>query len=215
MADFDAGGGGGHKKEKGKRSKKMSTRVDFTPMVDLAFLLITFFMLTTTMSKPQTMEINMPVKEDVPPEDQTKFPECCTMTILLSENDKIYYYMGLTDPKIETTDFGPDGIRKLLVEKNGNAIKKINALKEKFRNKQLTEDKLREEIINVKKDFYTLKVIIKSDEKSRYKNLVDILDEMSITEVGSYSVADITPQELEMIHGPATPAPAEGTPAAQ
>ncbi|HXH19667.1 MAG TPA: biopolymer transporter ExbD, partial [Chitinophagales bacterium] len=114
-------GGGGKKKGKKVRAKKMSTRIDFTPMVDLGFLLITFFMLTTTLSKPQTMEINMPEKDNVT--DPTKIKESTALTVILTANDKIYYYFGIPDSvgglQMETTDFDPKkGIRKLLLEKN-------------------------------------------------------------------------------------------------
>ena len=64
MAELDTSSGGGHKKGGVKKAKKLSTRIDLTPMVDLGFLLITFFIFTTTMSKPKTMEINMPFKDE-------------------------------------------------------------------------------------------------------------------------------------------------------
>src|SRR3954465_7542701 len=83
--------GGKHKKV---RAKKASTHIDMTPMVDLAFLLLTFFILTTTFSKPKTMDITMPVK-DAPKEQQTKIKASLAMSILLTENDKIIWYMGM------------------------------------------------------------------------------------------------------------------------
>src|SRR5574343_480218 len=93
MAEIEGGGGGGKHKGGKKRGKKLSTRVDFTPMVDLGFLLITFFMLTTSMNKPQTMEINMPVKDkDLTEEDQTKVKASQAMTILLTKDNKVVYY---------------------------------------------------------------------------------------------------------------------------
>src|SRR4029079_35113 len=93
MAELGGGGGGGHKKGGKVRSKKASTRIDMTPMVDLAFLLLTFFVLTSTLNKPQTMEITMPEK----PKDETEVPkvnEKDVLTIVLGENDKVYWYTG-------------------------------------------------------------------------------------------------------------------------
>lgn len=171
MAELDSGGGGGKKKGKKVRSKKMSTRIDLTPMVDLGFLLITFFMLTTTLSKPKTMEINMPVK----PKDtdvQQAVKESQTLTLILSKNSRVFYYMGITDPKVEYTNFSANGIRKILKEKDA---------------------KVRSE----GKD--GLIVLIKADDEAKYKNMVDILDEMKITEIKRYAIVDISPVELDLI----------------
>src|SRR6185295_10075646 len=89
--------GGGDRKHKKLRAKKSSTHIDMTPMVDLAFLLLTFFMLTTTFSKPKRMDITMPTKDKPPPDQATKFPESQTMSILLGEKNKIIWYMGRED----------------------------------------------------------------------------------------------------------------------
>src|SRR5580698_5889206 len=90
MADIDTSGGGGHGKHKGGvRSKKMSTRVDLTPMVDLAFLLITFFMLTTSLNKPKAMDLNMPKKLD---EKKQDVKESQVLNVLLAGGDTIWYY---------------------------------------------------------------------------------------------------------------------------
>ncbi len=112
MAEVDSGGGGGGK----KGSKKTSTKVDMTAMVDLAFLLITFFMLTTTMSKPKTMELNMPDKTKNQ-DDIQKVKESKTTTIILGKKNRVFYYTGIQDPKMEVTDYSPSGIRKLIMQK--------------------------------------------------------------------------------------------------
>src|SRR5688500_3149924 len=99
MAELDTSGGGS--KKGGKiRSKKQSTRVDLTAMVDLAFLLITFFMLTTTLAKPQAMDLAMPDKDEENPETQLDVADNRTMTILLGNNNQLEWYMGLVDKPI-------------------------------------------------------------------------------------------------------------------
>jgi len=187
MAEMDVSGGGGHKKGKGgKKGKKLSTRVDLTPMVDLGFLLITFFMFTTTMSKPKTMEINMPFKdENLKPEDESKIKASTALTILLSKDHRIYYYEGLGDDpnnptNVQVTYFKPtDGIRDVIINKE----KKIKELKQQ--GALSASDKLT--------------VLIKPDDNSTYEDLVNILDEMSINDVRIYAVVDITPVDKEFI----------------
>ena len=166
MAEIDTGGGGGKK----KGPKKASTKVDMTPMVDLAFLLITFFMLTTTFSKPQVMEVNMPDKntENV----KQELNEKRAMTVILGKADKVFYYQGVKDPKVETTDYSDEGLRKLLLAKKKEV-------------RQTTG-----------KDIF---VVIKATDESNYKNVVDVLDEMAITSIPTYALADITPADLDLL----------------
>jgi biopolymer transport protein ExbD len=187
MAEMDVSSSGGHKKGPGvKKGKKLSTRIDLTPMVDLGFLLITFFMYTTTMSKPKTMEINMPFKdENLKPQDETKIKASTALTILLSKDHRIYYYEGLGDdpntpPNVQVTYFKPtDGIRDVII----NKIKKVDELKQQG---ALTPtDKMT--------------VLIKPDDNSTYEDLVNILDEMSINDVRVYAIVDITPVDKEFI----------------
>lgn len=187
MAEMDVSSGGGHKKGPGvKKGKKLSTRVDLTPMVDLGFLLITFFMYTTTMSKPKTMEINMPYKdENLKKEDESKVKASTALTILLSSNHRIYYYEGLGDdpnnpPQLQVTYFkAKDGIRDEIIAKQ----KKI--------------EELRQQGALSGKDQLT--VLIKPDDNSTYDDLVNILDEMSINDVRIYAIVDITPVDKEFI----------------
>ncbi len=177
MAELDTSGGG--KKAPGvKKGKKLSTRIDLTPMVDLGFLLITFFMYTTTMSKPKTMEINMPNTEKIDPKDQTKIKESTAMTILLSKNHRVYYYEGLaTDPAVPpdlkvTTFKAKDGIRDAIIAK------------------KLKVAQLQQSGALGPKDPAT--ILIKPDSTSTYEDLVNILDEMSINDVRVYAIVDIT-----------------------
>lgn len=186
MAEMDTSSGGGHKKGPGvKKSKKMSTRVDLTPMVDLGFLLITFFIFTTTMAKPKTMEINMPNKEKIDEKDQTKVKESTAMTVLLSKNHRVYYYEGLaTDPNVppdlKVTGFkAKDGIRDAIIAKKAKV------------------EQLKQQGVLGAKDQAT--ILIKPDENSTYEDMVNILDEMSINDVRVYAIIDITPVDQEFI----------------
>ncbi len=110
MAEMDTSSGGGHKKGPGvKKGKKLSTRIDLTPMVDLGFLLITFFMFTTTLAKPKTMEINMPYKDkDMQEKDQSKVKASEALTILLSKNHLIYTYKGIGDDPTKPPELNAD-----------------------------------------------------------------------------------------------------------
>jgi biopolymer transport protein ExbD len=115
MAEMDTSGGGGHKKGPGvKKSKKLSTRVDLTPMVDLGFLLITFFIFTTTMSQPTAMPLYLP-KDVQKPEEQNKVKESAVLTILLGKADQIYYYEGIDPSKLKASNFKE--IRDVVLDK--------------------------------------------------------------------------------------------------
>lgn len=187
MAEMDVSSGGGHKKGPGvKKGKKLSTRVDLTPMVDLGFLLITFFMYTTTMSKPKTMEINMPYKDEkLEEKDQSKVKASTAMTILLSKNHRIYYYEGLGDdaskpPELKVTSFVAEkGIREAIIEKK-KRIEELRQAGQLGGKDQLT-------------------ILIKPDDNSTYDDLVNILDEMNINDVRIYAIVDISPVDKEFI----------------
>lgn len=189
-------------KKKG-RQKKLSTRVDFTPMVDLGFLLITFFMLSTTLNKPQTMDIIMPTGDKVEEEEQTQVKESTAVTILLGEDDKIYYYFGLATaevtPELKFTTFAPDGVRNVLLQRNVDVVNQIRQLKLLRAKKSITENDFKKKIIEVKKDKQAPVVMIKSTDEATYENLVDILDEMQICNVARYAIVDITDYDKELI----------------
>lgn len=202
MAEIEGGGGGGKHKGKKPKGKKMSTRVDFTPMVDLGFLLITFFMLTTTMSKPQTMEINMPDKKDVKKEDETKIAESQALTLILGDKNRIFYYFGIQDPKVEATNFSAKGIRKLLIEENKKRNPNLDSIaiyKKMLDEGKIKKDEYKRDVGRIKAYKKGLIVLIKADEKSKYRNMVDILDEMLICNIGRYAIVDISDVEKEMI----------------
>jgi biopolymer transport protein ExbD len=168
MASLDTGGGdGGHKKGPGvKKAKKLSTRVDMTPMVDLGFLLITFFIFTTTLAQPTAMKLFLPKDVDKP-EEQNKVKESGAFTILLGKNDQVYYYEGLDPTKLQATTF--KGIREEIIKK-----------------KQSTSPE-------------DLVMIIKPSEEATYKNTVDILDEMTISEIKRYAMVDISDGEYQLV----------------
>jgi len=189
-------------KKKG-RSRKMSTRVDFTPMVDLGFLLITFFMLATTLSKPQTMEVALPSKDKVSEADQLKIKASRAITILLAKDSKVYYYEGTRendiDPVLNQTDFSPNGIRQFLIKKNYDIMVRIRDLRTEQTSKKLSDkefEKRKNEIIDNKKAPI---VIIKGTEDASYQSLINILDEMAICNIGRYAVVDIAPFDLELL----------------
>ena len=116
------------------KAKKINARVDFTPMVDMMMLLITFFMLCTTLAKPKSMEINMPSnKEDIKEEQQNKVKASDAVTLLLDKDDKIYYYQGIPElENLKETTYGEKGLREMLAKKNFNAIQKVKALRKKY-----------------------------------------------------------------------------------
>jgi biopolymer transport protein ExbD len=199
--------------EKGKkggkrRPKKQSTRIDMTPMVDLMCLLITFFMLTTAFSKPKVMVITMPEKKTDQKAPDVKIPAWRTLNILLSENDVVYYYIGNADPKkpplptLIKSDFSKDGIRKVLLEKNKDLFTQIVTFREKRMSGKLVvaDTTADQEIKKMKKnDMKGPIILIKADDKAKYKDIVNIIDEMAICNIASYAVVDITPVELGML----------------
>ncbi|UOE50714.1 biopolymer transporter ExbD [Mucilaginibacter sp. SMC90] len=171
MAELDTSGGGKHKGGK-VRSKKQSTRVDLTAMVDLAFLLITFFIMTTTLAKAKAMDLAMPDKDEKT-KDQMDIAASRSMTILLGSDDKLEWYIGEPGKSAPTIDnFSPDGLRKTLIEKSKEVQQKTGKY---------------------------MFVVIKPSDKSKYKNMVSTLDEINIANIQSYGIVGITPAEVELL----------------
>ena len=194
-----------NKEKKGNKQKKMNIRVDFTPMVDMNMLLITFFMLCTSLSKPQTMEISMPSNDkNITEEQQNKVKASQALTLLLAEDEKLYYYEGEPDYKnyssLKETTYDANGLRKLLLSKNYEAVKKVRELKEKKARLEITDEECKLEIASIKSGKDTPTVIIKATDKSTYKNLIDALDEMQICSIGKYVIVDITDGDLFLIN---------------
>ena len=168
---MDTSSGGVNKKAPVvKKVKKLSTRVDLTPMVDLGFLLITFFIFTTTMSQATAMKLNLPKDADKP-EDQNKAKQSGVITVLLGKDNNVFYYEGELESNaanFKSSNF--HDIRDVLMKKK-NSVKEL-------------------------KDYV---VIIKPSDECTYKNLVDILDEMTITVSTRYALVDILDIEAKLI----------------
>ena len=181
--------------KKGKQ-KKMTVRVDFTPMVDMNMLLITFFMLCTSLSKPQTMEISMPSKDQVTEAEQTKVKASKAITLLLGEDDKIYYYFGEPDyehaESLQQTDYSPAGLRDILLERNFDVVRQMKELKLKKLTKEISEDDFTKQATEINGSKEAPVVLIKATDDASYRNLVDALDEMQICNIGKYAIVDIT-----------------------
>jgi biopolymer transport protein ExbD len=199
MADIDVSGDSGHKKGPGvKKAKKLSTRVDMTPMVDLGFLLITFFIFTATMGTPTTMGLIMP-KDEKDPKDLTEVKESSALTILLGKGDQVYYYMGQLKSdgsNFQTSTF--KDIRRVIQEKKAEVISRYvpSPGDEKIIERARSNNERDWQNAAKDKDFV---VVIKPNEEASYKNSVDILDEMAINEVKRFALVDITPDENMLI----------------
>lgn len=169
------------------RSKKQSTRVDMTPMVDLGFLLITFFMFTTTFSKPNVMDLGLPAKPkpDAPKPPPTEIKLSNSISILLGKNNRVFWHQqdatSLNDQNLMETTLDREGIRKIIQQAKSRAA-----------------------------DQSKFTVIIKPTDDAVYKNFVDILDEMAITKSEQYGVTDVKAWEKAVyekkIGGAAAPA---------
>jgi biopolymer transport protein ExbD len=204
MAEIQEGGGGGHKGGK-KRAKKQSTRVDMTPMVDLAFLLLTFFVLTATFSKPKSMELTFPAP---PPPDQPPVEIKNGITFILSKDDRIFYYEGqfrqVDDDKGKKTtlselNFSQSSLHKYLLEKNKAMQEKIKALDEMHKLRQLEDTTFKRMVREVKADKSSYTYLIKADDQATYKNVIDVIDELNINVVGKYVMVDIMKPEMDLI----------------
>jgi biopolymer transport protein ExbD len=201
MASVDTGGGdSGHKKGPGvKKAKKLSTRVDMTPMVDLGFLLITFFIFTATMSSPTKMDLNMPKETDV--KDETKIKQSGALTLLLGKDDRVYYYEGELTQENASSAFKTASfkdIRDVIINKKKDVIKHyvVDPKDEELKQKAKERGDPNWEKAALDRDFV---VVIKADEDATYKNTVDILDEMTINNVKRFAMVKITDTEKNLI----------------
>ncbi|MXV15698.1 ExbD/TolR family protein [Hufsiella ginkgonis] len=157
----------------GRTLSKTLPRVDLTAMVDLAFLLITFFMLTTTLAKQNAMAVTMPADDTEP---DRPVPEKRTLNIFMGNNDRVAWYVGSPEnhTPLQHTRYSGNGLRKIMLSQ-GAAIRQSTG-----------------------KDMI---VLIKPGEKSKVKNLVDVLDEINITKISRYAIVDAAPAEKKMLAG--------------
>lgn len=196
-----------------KRAKKQPAHVDMTPMVDLICLLLTFFILTAAFNKPKVMVINMPDKK--PTKDHPKVLADRMLNIILGDSGKVYYYVGMIEPgkplpTLIKSNYSKDGIRKILLEKNKDLFTKIteynnNRLTGKVRDADTTAQRYIKEW--KKADALSSKggstVLIKPDDKVKYKNIVALVNEMAITNIAVYAIVDMNKQEKDMLaHAP-------------
>jgi biopolymer transport protein ExbD len=205
MAEI-ADSGGGHDKGGKKRPKKGSTRIDMTPMVDLGFLLLTFFVMTTTFSKPKVMSLVYPAKVIDPSVKPT--PVNNGITFLLTK-DKVYYYTGQfygvsnsegkPATQLEETTFGPQGVRKLLAKLNSFVLTNKKGLDTKFKAKMINEKQYEEMLDKFRGNDEALKVLIKTDEKATCENFVDLIDELKIAQIGVIAPLDLTKDEQDLM----------------
>lgn len=197
MAEIIDGGGGGGKHQK-KKAKKGVVRMDMTPMVDLAFLLLTFFILATSLSKPKALEIIYP-KEVENPDETTKLQDELATTVLIGEEDEhLFYYSGKFKP--DTTvliqiDFSKDGMRKVLLDKNKRINDKVNALKEKLDLGEINDTTYKVAYSEIVNDSLAPFVIVKTIPKSKYRNVVNAMDELNITNVRKRAIMDMAETE--------------------
>lgn len=186
MANIDTNRGNDGKKGKPQRQ---TLRVDFTPMVDMNMLLITFFMFCTTLSIPQVMDVAMPA--DTPTRE--KITGSKSATVILGEQNKIYYYEGVADYENYTSlkEINTVGLRDMLINKNSANYNKIKDLKVKRFKKEISEENFKTQLAEVNRSKDGIMILIKPTKESNFKNLVDVLDEMQICGVGKYAIVDL------------------------
>ena len=210
-------------KKKASKQKKMDTRVNFTPMVDMMMLLITFFMLCTTLSKPQAMQLTMPSNDqNLEKEDKSVTKASYTITLYLGANDKLYYVEGLPEYEnpecVKETTYGAKGIREVLIkhmtEDGFSPVARVMVAKKKLDekktayNSKMTDEQYQKELSDIRngklanwgdQDIQTLTVIIKPLDTATYNNMVSALDEMQICSIGKYVIDKISPDDEKLL----------------
>ena len=203
------------------KQKKMDTRVNFTPMVDMMMLLITFFMLCTTLAKPQAMQLTMPSNDqNVDENDKSVTKASHTITLYLGADDKIWYIAGLPnyeDPScVKQTSYGAKGIRDVLIkhttEEGVNPIARIMVAKKELDAKKtaydskMTDEQYQAQLSKLKKGELpngekvpTMTVIIRPLDTATYENMIAALDEMLICSIDKYVIDKSSPEDQELI----------------
>ena len=223
MAQIEQSDGG--KKKKGAQ-KKMHIHVDFTPMVDMNMLLITFFMLCTTMIKSQTLSIALPTNEKLEQTELQKAKESEAITLILDtdyddngnvKGNTVYYYTGkpelelngsdVVSSNLEMTHFlGNDGaaqqgIRKILHDRNKGVLADVEKKKQEWRDKKITEEQFQEAAKKIRNsDQYERPVvIIKPMPDASWESVISALDEMQINQISRYQLGSLTDVDEAMV----------------
>jgi biopolymer transport protein ExbD len=178
MAEINTPNGAGGKAGT-RKSKKLSTKVDLTPMVDLGFLLITFFIITTSLSDPKAMKLIMPDNSD--PNKDMNVPQSTALTVIPIADNKVFYYHGDLNDALKTNAWGITNYSE------SEGLGKI------VRNKQAALDKIKP---GNRKE---LMLMIKPSPESNYENVVSALDEALINDLKRYAIMDITDKEKETV----------------
>ena len=207
-------------KKKESKQKKMTVRVDFTPMVDMLMLLITFFMLCTSLSKPSTMELTMPSNDENTQEDQkNEAKESQTITLYVTADDGIYYGKGIPEYHnpdwVQQTTWGDQGIRDVLrnhvIGDGTRPVNQILLAVERLKNDrknnplQYNDSTYQKELNKIKKGelkegkVNTLTIVIKPTDNATFKNMIDVLDEMQILSIGTYVIDKISPDDIKVL----------------
>lgn len=224
MAQVEQSSGGG-KKKKGAQ-KKIPIHVDFTPMVDMNMLLITFFMLCTTMIKSQTLSIALPTNEKLEQTELQKAKESEAITLILDtdyddngnvKGNTVYYYTGkpqmelngteVVSSNLEMTKFlGNDGaaqqgIRKILHDRNKGVLADVEKKKQEWREKRITEEQFQEAAKKIRNsDQYERPVvIIKPMPNASWESVISALDEMQINQISRYQIGTLTDVDEAMV----------------
>jgi len=197
MAEIIANDGGG--KHGKKRAKKGHVHIDMTPMVDLAFLLLTFFILSTTLSKPKTMEIVYPKDKDIKEDERTKIKDDLATTVLLGDNpEDVFFYYGKFKPdttELESSDLSKDGLRKVFFDRNKIIIDAIKIQEERLKKREINDSTFKALRKEIKADSLAPFVIIKTLDSTQYKSVIDVIDDLNIANIGKYAIQDMAETE--------------------
>jgi len=201
MAEVNTEGGGGGGRHQKKRAKKLPTRIDMTPMVDLGFLLLTFFMLATTFSKPKVIELVPPVNDTT---HRTQVKDTLALTVILSGGNRVYYYNGelKLNPdsnNLNLTDLSDNGIRKIINGRNNYVRQQLAPLDTQLVHKQIADTAYNRLKQKIQSNILALFVIIKTDSLAKYVNVVSLLDDMTICNVDKYALIDAGKSEILMM----------------
>ncbi len=224
MAQVEQSSGDG-KKKKGAQ-KKMAIHVDFTPMVDMNMLLITFFMLCTTMIKSQTLSIALPTNEKLEQNELQKAKESEAITLILDteyddnggvKGNTVYYYTGkpvveyngtdVVSSNLEATEFiGNDGhtqqgIRKILHDRNRGVLIDVEKKRQEWREKKITEEQFQEAAKKIRNsdDYERPVVIIKPLPGASWESVISALDEMQINQISRYQLGNLSETDEAMV----------------